>query len=222
MNGRHLLYALPLFLSVATPSALAEPAENEPAKSGEEAWQSAADEREESPKEAEEEGPGEEEEYKNAFIFGFSHILHLTRDRDRDTPIGSAIGHRENLLGPFFAFERILHPNVSITFVKPFYFNKERLDSPFEILINGLYRKNKWEPFIAAGMLSVLRVFYSERDENGVAEKEFAFGLRFVGGFKYFVTPHWAVSFELGYTFIPGSTTIEHEISDSYLGAYFF
>lgn len=219
MNGRYLLFALPLFLSMATPPALAEPAENETGKSGEAAWQNANQDDGKTPQ-AKEDTLAEEEEYKNAFIFGFSHILHLTRDRD--TPIGSAIGHRENLLGTFFAFERILHPHVSITFVKPFYFNKERLDSPFEILINGLYRKNKWEPFIAAGMLSVLRVFYSERDENGVAEKEFAFGLRFVGGFKYFVTPHWAVSFELGYTFIPGSTTIEHEISDSYLGAYFF
>jgi hypothetical protein len=219
MNGRYLLVALPLFLSMATPSALAETDEGEPGKSGEEAWQNANQDDGKTPQ-AKEDTLEEEEEYKNAFIFGFSHILHLTRDRD--TPIGNAIGHRENLLGTFFAFERILHPHVSITFVKPFYFNKERLDSPFEILINGLYRKNKWEPFIAAGMLSVLRVFYSERDENGVAEKEFAFGLRFVAGFKYFVTPHWAVSFELGYTFIPGSTTIEHEISDSYLGAYFF
>jgi len=31
-----------------------------------------------------------------------------------------------------------------------------------------------------------------------------------------------AVSFELGYTFIPANDIIEHEISDSYLGAYFF
>jgi hypothetical protein len=30
------------------------------------------------------------------------------------------------------------------------------------------------------------------------------------------------VSFELGYTFIPANDIIEHEISDSYLGAYYF
>ena len=226
MNGRRLLYSLPLLLTVATSSALADTAENESAKSGEEAWKKANQEDEkalqgkEDAEEDEKQGRDFEEEYKNAIIFGFSHILHLTRNRG--TELGSAIGHRENLLGTFFAYERILHPHVSITLVKPFYFNQERIDSPFEILINGLYRKNKWEPFIAAGLLSVLRVFYGVRDENGVAEKEFAFGLRFVGGVKYFVTPRWAVSFELGYTFVPGSTTIEHEISDSYLGAYFF
>lgn len=177
---------------------------------------------EESKEEVEEaeEGLGEEDEYKNGFIFGFSHMFHLLRDRG--TEVGNALGHKENLYGFMLAFERILHPNVSITFVKPFYFNHERLDSPFEILINGLYRKNKWEPFVAAGVLTSIRVFYSVRDENGVAEKEFSFGLRFVAGFKYFVTPHWAVSFEFGYSFVPGSDTVEHEISDSYLGAYFF
>jgi hypothetical protein len=168
----------------------------------------------------EQEGLGEEEEYKNGFIFGFSHVFHLLRDRG--DPIGTALGDRENLAGFLLAFERVLHPHVSITLVKAFYFNHERLDSPFEILINGLYRKNKWEPFLAAGVLTNIRVFYSVRDENGVAEKEFSVGLRFVAGFKYFVTPHWAVSFEFGYSFIPGSDIVEHEFSDSYLGAYFF
>lgn len=55
-----------------------------------------------------------------------------------------------------------------------------------------------------------------------VAEKEFSFGLRFVAGFKYFITERWAVTFELGYTFVPANDIIEHELSDSYLGAYFF
>ena len=30
------------------------------------------------------------------------------------------------------------------------------------------------------------------------------------------------VSFEFGYSFIPASDIVEHELSDSYLGAYFF
>jgi opacity protein-like surface antigen len=167
-----------------------------------------------------EEGLGEVEEYKNGIIFGFSHQFHLLRDRG--DPIGAALGHKENLLGFMLAFERVFHPHVSVTFVKAFYFNEERLDSPFEILINGLYRKNKWEPVVAAGIISNIRVFYSVRDENGVAEKEFSVGLRFVAGFKYFVTPHWAVSFEFGYSFFPGNDVVEHELSDSYLGAYFF
>ncbi len=224
-------FAVALFLCVTADASasLAEDSDKDDANGGEEAWKE-VNESDAGPKaeakleyeDATEENEERlfEDEYKNAFIFGFSHILHLTRDRG--TELGSAIGHRENLLGPFFAFERILHPHVSITFVKPFYFNKDRLDSPFELLINGLYRVNDWEPFVAAGMLSVLRVFYAERDANGVAEKEFSFGLRFVAGFKYFITPRWAVTFEFGYTFIPANDVIEHEISDSYLGAYFF
>ena len=197
--------------SMAPAIARAAPAEDTP-----EGAASAGEGRDE----ATEEGLGEEEEYKNGIIFGFSHQFHLLADRD--DPLGAALGHTEHLLGFMVAFERIFHPHVSVTFVKQFYFNKDRLDSPFEILINGLYRKNKWEPFVAAGVLTTLRVFYGVRDENGVAEKEFSFGLRFVAGFKYFVTPHWAVSFELGYTFMPGPDIVEHELSDSYLGAYFF
>ena len=220
MKMRRMRYLLPILVFIAASPVLAETPQGKPANEGEKAWQSAGKEAEAGQNPDEERGLGREEEYKNGFIFGFSHILHLTRDRG--TELGSALGHTENLLGPFFAFERVLHPHVSITFVKPFYFNKERLDSPFELLINGLYRVNEWEPFVAAGVLSVLRVFYSERDANGIAEKEFSFGLRFVGGFKYFITPHWAVSFELGYTFIPANDIIEHEVSDSYLGAYFF
>ena len=222
MNGCRflaLLTTLTVF-SVAIPPALAEPAEREPAEGSEAPRESVAEEREEPAEGADQESLGQEEEYKNGFLFGFSHMFHL--HRDRDTPLGSALGDRENLYGVFFAFERILHPHVSITFVKPFYFNRDRLDSPFEILVNGLYRKNKWEPFIAAGILGSLRVFYSVRDENGVAEKEFSFGLRFVAGVKYFITPHWCVSFEFGYSYIPADDIIEHEISDSYLGGYFF
>ena len=206
-------------VSFATPRALAETAEQEPAKKAEQASQGEA----EGPSEwteGTEEGLGEEEEYKNGLLFGFSHMFHL--HRDKDTPVGTALGDRENLYGVFFAFERILHPHVSLTLVKPFYFNRERLDSPFEILVNGLYRKNNWEPFLAAGILGSLRVFYAVRDENGVAEKEFSFGVRFVAGVKYFVTPHWCVSFEFGYTYVPADDIIEHEISDTYIGGYFF
>lgn len=221
MRRVYLAYLL-VWVSVLSPvesTARAAPAEAEQASQTEAASSRAAEPGDAQGEETEE-GLGEEEEYKNGFIFGFSHQFHLLRDRG--DPIGAALGHKENLLGFMLAFERIFHPHVSITFVKAFYFNQERLDSPFEILINGLYRKNKWEPFVAAGILTSIRVFYSVRDENGVAEKEFSFGLRFVAGFKYFITPHWAVSFEFGYSFIPGNDVVEHELSDSYLGAYFF
>ena len=213
MKNVYLACLLPWLsvFSIAEATAFSAPAEEAP---------SGAAETGEAQDEEPEEGLGEVEEYKNGLIFGFSHQFHLLRDRD--DPIGTALGHKENLLGFMLAFERILHPHVSVTLVKAFYFNQERLDSPFEILVNGLYRKNKWEPFVAAGVITNIRVFYSVRDENGVAEKEFSAGLRFVAGFKYFVTPHWAVSFELGYSFFPGNDAVEHELSDSYLGGYFF
>ncbi len=39
---------------------------------------------------------------------------------------------------------------------------------------------------------------------------------------RMFLSPHWAVSFEFGYSCFPGNDVVEHELSDSYLGAYFF
>jgi hypothetical protein len=44
------------------------------------------------------------------------------------------------------AYERELIPqHLALTISKPFYFNKERFDTPFDFILKGLFRKGPWE-----------------------------------------------------------------------------
>jgi hypothetical protein len=210
-----------LGLSLTLPSvAQAEGADRETADAALDAQQESRELTREERIEEAEEGLGGEEEYKNGVLFGFSHTFSFLRDRE--SPIGSGLPEGEHLYGFVIGYERVLHPNVAIAIIKPFYFNRERIDSELEILLMGLYRKNSWEPFLGAGIVSSLRSFETLRSTAEGKELEYAFGLHFVVGFKYFITPRWAVEFEFGYSFMPTSRIFEHEINDSYQGAYFF
>ena len=121
-----------------------------------------------------------------------------------------------------FGYERVLHRYLALSIIKPFYFNRGRVDSPLEIVLVGKYRKNGWEPFLGAGVVSTIsRVTEAEGGEN-VETVEFTVGLLLIVGFKYFFTPNWAIELELGYELAPTSTSLEHAFADSYQGAYFF
>lgn len=168
---------------------------------------------------ADTEGVSEEEEYPNTLIFGFAHSFSLLKNREN--PTGELPG-RENLYGFVVGYERSLHPYVAIAIMKPFFFNRERVDSQLEIMVLGKYRKTSWEPFVGAGVLTSIRSFQTLRAEAEERPVEFVFGLHFVAGFKYFVTNHWGFSLELGYSFLPTSSIFAHEIGDSYTGVYSF
>ena len=162
----------------------------------------------------------ETEELENGLLFGFSHALRLERARRGAAP--SQLRRSDNVYGFLFGYERILHRYLALSIIKPFYFNSERVDSSLEIVLAGKYRKNGWEPFLGAGVVSTIsRVTEAEGGEN-VETVEFSVGLLLIVGFKYFFTPNWAVELELGYELAPKSTTLEHAFADSYQGAYFF
>lgn len=167
-----------------------------------------------------EEGLGGEQEFNNGLLFGFSHAFHLLQNRE--SAIGSELPETEHFYGFLFGYERVLHRFVALSIIKPFYFNHERVDSPLEIIVSAIYRKNSWEPFLGAGIVSTIRSFDTDRGEAEGNKVEFTVGLLFVAGFKYFITPQWAIELEFGYSFVPGNTTFEHEFADSYQGAYFF
>ena len=160
------------------------------------------------------------EELENGLLFGFSHALRLVRNR----PGAAASESRrsDNVYGFLFGYERILHRYLALSIVKPFYFNSERFDSSLEIVLAGKYRKNGWEPFLGAGVVSTISGVTEEEGGEKVESVEFSVGLLLIVGFKYFFTSNWAIELELGYELAPKSTTIEHAFADSYQGAYFF
>lgn len=176
---------------------------------------------------AEEEAKGTEagiveqtEELQNGLLFGFSHALRLVRNkRGADA---SELRRTDNVYGFLFGYERILHPYLALSIVKPFYFNSERIDSPLEIVLAGKYRKNSWEPFLGAGVVSTISSVTEEEGGQKVDTVDFSVGLLLIVGFKYFISPNWGIELELGYELAPKSTTLEHAFSDSYQGTYFF
>jgi hypothetical protein len=160
-------------------------------------------------------------ELKNGLLLGFSHAFRLIRDRGSAT--ASESRNTEQLYGFLVGYERVLHRYLALSIIKPFYFNHERVDSPLEIVLLGIYRKNSWEPFLGAGVISTIGRVTEEEGGEEVQTVEFSVGLLFVVGFKYFFTPKWAFEFEFGYEFVPKSTTtVEHQFATSYQGAYFF
>jgi hypothetical protein len=164
---------------------------------------------------------GEEEEYRNGFGFGYAHSFHLLKDRQ--SADGSELPNREHLWGFIILYERILIENwLTLNIAKPLLFNRERFDSPLDIVLKGIYRKNEWEPFIGAGISSNIRVFKREREEAEGKGIEHSFGIVVAVGFTYFIRRHWGIEFELGYVFIPDSDTFEHEFSNVLAAAYYF
>ena len=160
------------------------------------------------------------EELKNGLLFGFSHAFRLVRNRQGAA--ASELRRSDNVYGFLLGYERVLHRYLALSIIKPFYFNSERVDSSLEIVVAGTYRKNNWEPFLGAGVVSTLGRITEEEAGEKVETVEFSVGLLLIVGFKYFFTPNWAIELEFGYELAPKSSTIEHAFSDSYQGAYFF
>ena len=160
------------------------------------------------------------EELENGLLFGFSHALRLVRNRPGAA--SSESRRSDNVYGFLFGYERILHRYLALSIIKPFYFNSERVESSLEIVLTGKYRKNGWEPFLGAGVVSTISRVTEEEGGEKVESVELSVGLLLIVGFKYFFTSNWAIELELGYELAPKSTTIEHAFADSYQGAYFF
>jgi opacity protein-like surface antigen len=162
----------------------------------------------------------EPEELDNGLLFGFSHALRLVRNRR-----GAAAGdlrRSDNLYGFLLGYERVLHRYLALSIIKPFYFNSERVDSSLEVVLAAKYRKNSWEPFLGAGVVSTISRITEEEGGESVETVEFSVGLLLIVGFKYFFTRNWAIELEFGYELVPNRTTVEHAFADSYQGAYFF
>ncbi len=162
------------------------------------------------------EGMGAEEEYRNALAFGFIYTLSVLKPEESKPT--------ENLFGFNLIYERVLIPNhLALGIAKPFLFNRERYDSPLEILVKALVRRGSWEPFFGLGLHNNLRVFPAEREEQEGKRLEYAVGLLAATGFTFLFTPHWGLELELAYVYVFNEKSVsQHEISPSLNAVYFF
>ena len=150
------------------------------------------------------------------------YAYHVLRART-DTETGEPLGRGEHLFGFVIQYSRHLIPErLALTFSKPFLFNKERVDTPFDFVLRGLVRKDPWEFF--AGLLVTwnIRVFEREREEKEGERNALSFGFGVVTGGAYFFNPRWSVDLEVGYAYIPTADIVTHEISASFTGVHHY
>ena len=179
-----------------------------------------ASERE--PAEAREAVEEETPEWLNGFSFGGAYTFHKLRNRE-DAETGEPLKTREHLGGFMIAYDRELIPRrLAITIAKPFYFNKERFDTPFDFILKGLFRKGPWEGLLGLLVTWNIRVFESEREAKEGEKNILSFGIGGVMGGAYFFNPRWSLELELGYAYIPTEDIVEHELTAALSGVYHF
>lgn len=214
-----VLAAFLLVCFVANPSA-AEASEGEPPESS--AAGSSAPGAEPEPDEAIEESRGEEKERLNAVTLAGAYTFHILRDRNSATT-GEPLRTVEHLGGFAISYDRELIPqHLALTVSKPFYFSKERFDTPFDFILRGLFRKGSWEGFIGLVLTWNIRVFKKEREEREGERNIMSFGIGAVIGGAYFFNPRWSLDLELGYANVPTDDIVTHEVSAALAGAYHF
>ena len=171
------------------------------------------------------EGEGTVEEGKpllNAISFGGAYAFQLERDRDSQTT-GEPLSTRQNLGGFVIAYERQLIPErFALAVSKPFYFARDRFDTPFEFVLKALFRKGPWEGFIGGVLTWNIRVYEREREEQEGERNQMSFGIGATIGGSYEFTRHWGLELELAYEYIPTDDIVEHEISTALSGVYKF
>ena len=174
------------------------------------------------PDEATQEAKGEEKERLNAVTLGGAYTFHILRDRDSATT-GEPLRTIEHLGGFVISYDRELIPqHLGLTIAKPFYFSKDRFDTPFDFILRGLFRKGSWEGFIGLVLTWNIRVFEKEREEQEGERNILSFGIGAVIGGAYFFNPRWSLDLELGYAYLPTDDIVTHEVSAALAGAYHF
>ncbi len=169
-----------------------------------------------------EKGTEEEKELLNAFSFGAAYAFQLNRNRDSATT-GEPLRTRDSLGGFVIAYERELLPKrLSLGISKPFYFMFDRFDTPFELILKGLFHRGSWEFFLGPVLTWNIRIFEQERAEQEGEKNLMSFGIGAVTGAGYYFTRHWGLELEVAYEYIPTDDIVEHEISSALSGVFRF
>jgi hypothetical protein len=157
---------------------------------------------------------------------GFGAIYKFHAFRESASATGEELPGTEHLGGFVIGYERILIAgHLSLSIAKPFLFSRDRLDSPLDITLRGLFRKQAWEPFVGVGVSNNVRFFPGEREEAEGKGVEYTLGIVFIAGFSYYFTPKWALQVEVAYiwnVFIKDKDGFEHELATVLDGVFYF
>lgn len=165
---------------------------------------------------------GSEVEHRNAVAFGFLYTHAFLKPRQ--SADGEQLDENEDLFGFNLAYERVLIPgHLALGIAKPFLFNRERYDSPLDIVVKALIRRGRWELFFGLGLHNNLRVFSREREEQEGRRLEYAVGVISGIGVTFAFTAHWRLELELEYVHVFNARSVSNEeLSPSITALYFF
>ncbi len=121
----------------------------------------------------------EEADRRNALELGFTHTFQLLRT----SPSEAEAGRSENLWGFVLAYERILIPErLALVIAKPFHFTKDRFDSPLDVFLKVSFPKDRWDPYVGAGVSGNARFFSGELEQEEGRRVEYTFGVGAIAG----------------------------------------
>ena len=154
-----------------------------------------------------------EEGHANVVGLRPGYALNLNRPRT-SMAAGEEAPSSDNLGGFVLSYERVLYREwLALELCKPFYFGKDRFDSPFEVSLRFQRRWGRVEPFLTAGLTWNIRVFEKEREEIEGKKNVLSFGITGATGVDVWLTSRWALDGTFGYTWVALGAVVQHELA---------
>lgn len=166
-----------------------------------------------------EEAPNHEE-FRNIISSGPLLAFHGLRQRGA-TNLGAPAS---DLLGGFsLVYERVLVPNAwALVVANAFLFKSGRFDSALDLAATRIHAFGSWELFVSLGITFDIRAFFDKRQAQEGRPNELTLGLIARTGLVRRVSKQISIGVEVGYSWIPLSAVVEHELATSLLIGYAF
>ena len=171
---------------------------------------------------ASEEGIGKKEPRLNSVRLSGVYAHQFLNERNSATT-GEPLETRENFGGFEIAYQRdLIAEHLAIELSKPFFFSRDTFESPFEVTLEGLFRKGPWEGYIGAILVLNVRVFSAERAEEEGQKNVVSFGVGATIGGSYHFTERWGLELGFDYAYVPTDPVVAHDIDVALGGVYYF
>ena len=123
------------------------------------------------------EGIGEKRPRLNSIRLSGVYAHQFLNERNSATT-AEPLGTRESFGGFEIAYQReLIEKHLAIELSKPFFFSRDTFESPFEVTLEGLFRKGPWEGYIGAIVVMNVRVFSEERAQEEGQKNIVSFGV---------------------------------------------
>ena len=153
-----------------------------------------------------------DEQYWNTFGLKFGFLF--SANRARTSVPGREPPGTEILLGIVPSYSRVLIPGrLTFDVALPFFANLDRFDTPLDLTLIFMTRLGRFEPFFSLGGTFNAKIFPGERGETEGTSVEFVAGITGAVGLAYALDRRWLLEVEIGYSWIPTSAIVEHEIA---------